>query len=205
MAKSATKGLIACIVALLVALVIIIVIIMSPTGRRYGDYISGMWTGDPTFLQKAGLSDMQMYIGPKGRDDSRQGYLIMADNKGALIANQAFDMTEEKPRTRCQNFRNHFRSRDKYTLDIEIQFDDKSAPQVMPSELTITISVADGSMSIYSTDSAGKGKLFAFLWKDMAASAAATRAYEEKEDGEKGDGNDTSDDSEDDDQDDESN
>jgi hypothetical protein len=178
MSKSATKCLVACIAALLVVLVVVLMI-MSPTGRRYGDYVSGMWTGDPTFLQKAGLSDMQMYIGPKGHD-TRQGYLIMADTNGTLISNQAFEITAEKSRTRCQNLRNHFRTQDKHTIDVEVQFDSKTTPPVMPSELTITVSAADGSMSIYST---GEGKLYGFMWKDMAASAAAARAYEDRDEG----------------------
>jgi hypothetical protein len=179
MAKMSTKGLgtyMVVVIALLVVLAIImLVVFIPPIHRRHRGYVSGMWTGDPTFLQKAGLKDMQMYIGPKGRDGTRQGYLIMTNSNGDMISNQAFGMTEEEVRTCGQSLRNHFGTRDKYTVDVEIQFDDKAAPPVMPADLTITISVVDGSMSIYN---GSRSKLFAFLWKDMAASAAAARAYE---------------------------
>lgn len=194
MAKSSARSLITYAAVLLAMLVIFAIIILMvfipPIHRRHRGYISGMWTGDPTFLQKAGLKDMQMYIGPRGDDGTRQGYLIMTNSNGDMISNQAFDMTEEESRSCGQSLRNHFGSRDKYTIDVEIQFDDKTAPPVMPEDLTITISMVDGSMSIYNNS-----KLFAFLWKDMAASAAAARAYEDGNAPAGGAANDSADDS----------
>lgn len=159
---------------LVIFIIIILVVFIPPIHRRHRDYISGLWAGDPTFLQKAGLKDMQMYIGPRGGDDTRQGYLIMTNSSGDMISNQAFDMTEEGSRACSQSLRNHFRTRDKFTVEVELQFDDKTAPPIMPAELTITVSMVDGSMSIYSGT-----RLFAFLYKDMAASSAAAHAYED--------------------------
>ena len=97
---------------------------------------------------------------------------MMVDDNGNFVANQAFDLTEKGGHGWCQNFKNHFRVRDKYNVSAELTFDSADAPPI-PSELTLTVCTADGSLSLRDED-----KLYAFLWKDLAASSAAARAFE---------------------------
>ena len=71
MANLTTSRIVMCAIAVLIILIIVIIAVVgAPTGRRYCDYLSGMWVGDPAFLRKAGLRDMQMFISPRngGRD-----------------------------------------------------------------------------------------------------------------------------------------
>src|ERR1700736_5643753 len=65
----------------------------SSNRRRYEALLSGMWVGDPAFLRKAGLTDMQLYFSPPSDSDRgrRQGYAILTDGSGGFVANQGFD------------------------------------------------------------------------------------------------------------------
>lgn len=179
MADSATKGIIACaIAAVLVLTIIFIALIACPMGKKYSDFLSGMWVGDPTFLQKAGLRDMKLFISP--RDDytgERQGYVIMANENGDIIANQAFDLTAHERKPWAQNFQNHFAVRDKCLFDASFSFDDATINKLIPSDLTISISMANGSLSL--SDDA---KLYGFLYRDGAASHTAKAAWVDPDD-----------------------
>lgn len=159
----------ACSAALLILLVIIlVVIIVVPTTTRGRNFLSGMWVGDPAFLRKAGLSDMQLYLSPAVGGE-RQGYLVMADENKNLVANLAFDLTESGCGRR-QSIGNHMRARDKSCIDVAITFDGDFS--LIPSDLTLVLCAADGSLSLKGGD-----KLFGFLWKDHAASSAAALAF----------------------------
>lgn len=166
---------VACLLAVVIVLVLIAAALIAvPTRRRYGDYLSGLWAGDPTFLRKAGLRDAQLFVSPTDGDGMRQGYLLMTGADGAMIANQAFDVAERLC-PRSQDFGNHFGgASDKQVMDVEFQFDDEDAmAALMPSEVSFGLSMLDGSLSIYDDS-----KLYGFFYKDNAASHAAKLAWQ---------------------------
>jgi len=152
--------------ATVAVLVLILLATASTAAKRYDGYLEGLWAGDPSFLEESNLSDFQLYIGPrKGR--AREGYLLMTDTTGAFVANQAIEI--EEPRMRwLPASRNAFRSKDdKYTLR-QVQFTYSNGDEPMPSKLRLTLSILNGTLALHDDE-----KLYAFLEKDIAASAAA--------------------------------
>jgi len=156
-------------VALAVTVVLVILLIAvtaNMASKRYDGYLEGLWAGDPGFLEESQLSDFQLYIGPrKGR--KREGYLLMADTTGAFVANQAIEI--EEPRSRWLSaLRNVFKAKDdKYMLH-HVRFTYTNGDEPMPSEMRLTLSILNGTLTLHDGE-----KLYAFLEKDIAASAAA--------------------------------
>jgi hypothetical protein len=152
-------------------LVLFLVVLGVLAAGRYEAYLGGLWVGDPAFLAQAKLRDMQLFLAPGG--SPRQGYLVMTDLDGRFLANQAFELRVGHPVGRwrsalCSLFRTE---RDQYVArSAEFCFD--SAPPI-PEELHLSLSLLDGSLALYDDS-----KLYAFLEKDHAASAAALAAYQ---------------------------
>ena len=141
--------------------------------HRYDNYLSGLWVGDPAFLKKAQLGDLQLFIAPREKG-CRQGYLIMANEDGEFISNQAIEIHELA--NWWSALRASFRSKkDTYTARrLEIEYDavkEGDAPP-MPDRMKMTLSILDGTLTLYD----GK-KVYAFMEKSPAASAAAVDAY----------------------------
>lgn len=156
---------------LTVLVILVVVMVAGPTNRRHEDCLTGMWVGDPAFLRKAGLSDMQLYISPRAGSQRRQGYLIMADAGRNLVANQAFDLTMPGGGWR-RGLAGHFCPQDPRSLPAVLDFDGDF--ELIPSDVVLT--TADGSLALHDGE-----RLYAFLWKDAAASAAAARALDAQE------------------------
>src|SRR5574340_1109423 len=89
-AKRPLRGIAVC-VAVVVVLLLVLVYLGAAARRRYEAYLSGLWVGDPSFLEQAQLQDLQLFLAPceGGR---RQGYLIMTDLAGNFISNQAIEL-----------------------------------------------------------------------------------------------------------------
>jgi hypothetical protein len=98
----------------------------------------------------------------------------MADAAGNFVANQAIEI--EEPSARCRwmpALRNAFKTRrDAYTLlGVKFTYDSAVAASPMPAVMKLTLSILDGTLTLYDGD-----KIYAFLEKDAAASTAASVA-----------------------------
>lgn len=166
-----TKVLIGVVV---IVTIIIIVSLARPAVSRYENMLSGMWIGDPGFLKKSGLSDMQLFISPAD-DRHRQGYLIMTDTNGGFIANQALSIGYSFPLTKSiRAIGNSFKSSgDAVTLTAHIDLDEgENIDQPLPADIKMTISLSDSSMTLFDDQ-----KVYAYLYRDPVASRAADVAY----------------------------
>ena len=161
---------------IIVVLTIILMLVARPTLLRYENLLGGMWVGDPGFLKKSGLSDMQLFVSPTG-GRQRQGYLIMTDTNGEFIANQALELECRFGIFRSvKAFRNHFRpGHDTMSGSVRITIDEgENIESPFPPDLKMAISLAEGSMTLFNDQ-----KVFAYLYRDPVASHAAEIAYDE--------------------------
>ena len=162
----------ACGYAIAAALIILIVVCMRAAALRYSAYMTGMWASDPASCARAGLSAMQLFVGPAEKPlwpRRRQGYLLMVSGGGEIVANQAINIRE-----RSMNLWGGavagFQRRDRYSVPIELEYDDRDRP--MPTRLQLTLSQADGSLTLHDGSN-----VYAFMRKDYEATPAALEAY----------------------------
>ena len=163
-----------------VVIVVVIVIIGSLATARYDGYLSGYWVGDPAFLEKANLKDIQLFIAPVV-GGVRDGYLIMTDAAGEYLANQAVTIKTggvlSAPGRWLGAIRDSFvTAHDQYSFPAEIEYDNGSSPgsaTPMPTSVRMTLSILDGTLTIYDD-----GKVWALLNRDPAATGPALTAYE---------------------------
>ena len=146
------------------ALLVVAVLVWRLHTGRYDAYLEGLWAGDPTFLSGAALNDLQLYIGPN-ENGVRQGYLILVDTAGNFVSNQALKLQGGRWRGALK-----LKAPDAARANIGLTFD-AAAP--MPEALTATLSMADGSLTLHDDQ-----KVYAFMWKDHAASSAAAELKE---------------------------
>ena len=173
--------------AIAAAIIILIIVVLavylgSASGRRYEGYLSGLWVGDPGFLEKAQLRDLQLFLAPREHGSrGRQGYLIMTDLAGNFISNQAIELRVGAPVERWWTaLKSVFRtSHDAYKArTVEIDYDSSAGAMAstegppMPERMKMTLSILDGTLTLYDDE-----KVYAFLEKDLLASAAAVEAY----------------------------
>jgi hypothetical protein len=163
-------------VVIVVLILITLVIVGNLSVSRYENYLSGLWVGDPGFLERAQLRDMQLFLGPR-EGGRRQGYLIMTDLSGSFISNQALEFREKSPAQRWWTaLKSVFRaSRDAYTArKVELEYDDVAAgaEPPMPEEMKMTVSMIEGTLTLFDGE-----KVYALFEKDLVASAAANEAY----------------------------
>jgi hypothetical protein len=142
-----------------------------------------MWVGEPSFLDKAHLSDMQLFVSPAASGGARASYLIMADLGGNFIANQAVEIRESMPLWRAWPVvRNFFKPRDDECVlrDVTFVYDEPSGGEPssgappMPPTLTASLSISEATLTLYDSE-----RVYAFLRKDYAASSAALAAFNE--------------------------
>lgn len=160
--------------AVVVVIVIVLVAVIPSRVREHEEYLSGFWSGDPAFLKKAGLDDMFVYIAPRERAGifrwSRQGYLVMTNNRGEMISNQGIEITYSCPVGRMQSaLGSHFRAKNYQIPKATFSCDGEAA---IPEVMSISLNPAEGSLSFYDRD-----KLYAFLIKDNETSIAANEEY----------------------------
>lgn len=169
---------VAVITAAIIAILVVIILVVGSTAvRRYEDYFSGFWVGDPGFLKKARLKDMQLFVAP-GEDGCRQGYILMTDLDGNFVSNQAVEIRERSAVQRWWTaLGSTFRvARDCYRARcVDIEYDDSATGEPpMPEHVKMALSILDGTLTIYDDS-----KVYAFLAKDNAVSAAALAAWAE--------------------------
>lgn len=164
------------VLAAIVVIVVILIAVVAPRVRDYERFLSGFWSGDPTFLKEAGLSQMHLYISPCERSGGRwcrQGYLLMVDSGGALVSNQGVELEWSGAIGRWKSaLKSHFSANadEVYRVrNAEFTYDDLA---VMPEEMHLGLNITQGSVSLYTDE-----KLYAFLIKDNEISATANAEY----------------------------
>ena len=164
------------LLAAIVVILIVLIAVVSPRVRDYELFLSGFWSGDPTFLKEAGLSEMYLYISPCERAGGRwcrQGYLVMVDASGGMVSNQGVEIGWAGIVGRWKSaLKSHFSASDEEVYrvkDADFTYDDEA---VMPEAMHLGLNATQGSISLYTDD-----KLFAFLYKDNEVSAQANEAY----------------------------
>jgi hypothetical protein len=160
------------ILAALVVIAVVIAAAVARATRRYEDYLGGLWVGDQAFLDQAQLKDMQLFLAPR-EGGSRRGYLIMTDAEGEFLTNQAFELREKSRLRRWASaLGSLFRaSHDAFRGVVAIEFDG-GGDAAFPERLKLSLSVLDGTLTLYDDE-----RVYAFLYKDLAASAPALEAY----------------------------
>jgi hypothetical protein len=165
------------IVAIVVVIILIMIVLVSrPAIKRYTTMLGGMWIGDPGFLKKSGLSDMQLYIAPGG--SHRQGYLIMTDTGGGFVANQALEFRFNFgmfPSKFLKAVKSSLRpAGDSISGSVVVDLDEgETIESPFPRDLRMTLSLVENSMTLFNDQ-----KVFAYLYRDPIASHAANVAYE---------------------------
>lgn len=155
--------------AVVVLLLFIMVFYMSwISASRVSEYLSGVWVGDSTFLEKSSLRDIQLFIAPGG--SSRSAYLIMTDTEGNFISNQPITISLSG----VDGYKTMFAtSNDESVIRADVEYD---VHDVMPSELTMKLSLLNGTLALHDGD-----KIYAFLVKDIAMSLVGIEAYNDRE------------------------
>jgi hypothetical protein len=157
--------------------ILVLIIAMASIGaagvRRHEHYLAGLWVGDPVFLKRARLRDFQLFIAPR-ENGCRQGYLIITDEDGGFISNQAIEINE-RPR-KWAAVRSMFRTKKDACASrhFEVEYDDveEGNEPPMPVAMIMALSILDGTLTLYDNK-----KIYAFMAKDHATSAAAIEAY----------------------------
>ncbi len=157
-------------------ILIVLIAVVSPRVRDYELFLSGFWSGEPTFLKEAGLSEMYLYVSPCERSGGRwcrQGYLVMVDAGGAMVSNQGVEITYGGMAGRWKSaLKSHFSGGAQETYRIpgaEFTFDDRS---VMPEDMRMGLNVTEGTLALYTDE-----KIYAFFVKDNETSIAANEEY----------------------------
>lgn len=166
------KNLLIFAAIVIIFLIIIIFIVKSANNscNKYHYYLSGMWSGDPEFLKKADLKDLQIFIAPKNKN-KRNGYIIMIDANGDFILNQPIEMQELSS--------SHSQRWAAYNMDKKIKNDNFNVDYLItndiedfPKNISITVSIGNGSLIIKNNNTT-----YALCEKNLIASAAAIEAY----------------------------
>ncbi len=165
--------------AIVIVVLIVVIAVLPFRIRDHEKFLTGLWAGDPNFLEQAGLSAMFLYIAPCERLDGgwkRQGYLVMFDTHGDPVSNQGIEVAYQRPLSRWRSaFMSHFfvRARETYRIsDALITYDDA---EIMPKKMHLGLNTAEGTLTLYSEDEGRK--LYAFLVKDNETSLLANTVY----------------------------
>lgn len=165
------------IIAIIIIFLIIIISMVRSADNcciKYQNYLTGMWIGDPEFLKKADLSDLQIFISPK-ENKRRNGYIIMLDSTKEFILNQPIEL-EEYSSQHNQRWAAHSANKknknDLFNINfiLNTQVDD-----IFPKQLIFALSMTNGALSI----SDRNGKIYSLLEKDLISSAVAINTYKD--------------------------
>ena len=162
-------------IAVIILVIIALVAAAAAAARRYEHYLAGLWVGDPAFLKKAQLRDLQLFIAPRDAGGCRQGYLIITDKDGEFVSNQAIEICEHTQWWSALSSTFRVKTDAYSTSDFQTIYDDVTAGDPpMPEAMKMTLSILEGTLTLYD-----KEKVYAFMHKDLAASAAAIAASSE--------------------------
>lgn len=114
-------------------LLVLLVLALWTHRARLAHTLSGVWVGDPAFLQKAGLSAAYLYLLPPPPGEAparRDGYLFAVDANGNEAEDAAF--TARASAGRLNSFLHSAFFGDDYTVSLRLMFDAASGPGVSP-------------------------------------------------------------------------
>ena len=153
---------------MLLAAVVLLTLLLIWASALCDRCLGGHWVGDPGFLARAGLGDLQLFLGPRA-PGGRAGYLVATAPDGAFLANTALSFCGGPwpwaALAAALGGAAPFRA----ALRADTAPCAGAAPRAAPC--AATLSVACGTLTL----SGFWGR--AVLRKDHAASAAAAAAY----------------------------
>lgn len=159
----------------IIVLIILLILIVAPRIHGLESQISGFWTGNDAFLERAGLASYYLYIGPresKAPWSRRQGFLVITDREGGTVTSQAIGISYLSLFRRWTSaLRGHFSPAAPYNIKATIEYDDEA---VMPEK--VTLSFLNGTLTVRDSE-----KIYAFLTRDNETSLAANAMYDEGE------------------------
>jgi len=162
------------IIAIIIILLIMLITSIKSANKscdKYQNYLTGMWIGDPEFIKKSDLTDLQIFIGPK-ENTKRNGYIIMLDKNNEFILNDPIELqeiTSKHSQRWSANTENKKIKDDNFTITFQLLTEINN---VFPKKMNFNLSIANGVLSIQSN-----GKVYALLTKDLIASAEAVASY----------------------------
>ncbi len=169
------------VLAVLILVVLLVIAVFAPAAARCEYAVTGMWVGSTAFLSRAGLRDFQLFIGPR-ENGVRQSYLLIADDRGGLLANQALEIryggglrrwwSGAKTAFAGVSKAGESKNGTYRILGVEFAYDAEPPPE-LPTVMNLALSSADGTLTLYDDE-----KVYAFLYKDTQASSAANEAYQ---------------------------
>jgi len=188
-------------ISIIIILLITIIYITNGANKscaKYHYYLTGMWIGDPEFLKKSNLTDLQFFISPKekrGRCRIRNCYIIMVDINGKFILNQPIELEEissSHNQRWCAYGANKKIKDDVFNIEFRITNEDIAEPNkditepnkdiaepeifnILSKKIILSLSMINGSLIIKNNN-----KIYGLLEKDLISSAAAISAYEKK-------------------------
>ena len=163
------------IIAIIIIFLIIIISMVRSANNccvKYQNYLTGMWIGDPEFLKKSELSDLQIFISPR-ENQKRNGYIIMLDNNKEFILNQPIELEEYSSKHKQRwsaHSANKKNTNDLFNMNFILH---TKVDDIFPKHLMFALSITNGALSI----SDQNGKIYSLLEKDLISSAAAVNTY----------------------------
>lgn len=163
---------------IVLVLVLLFFVAAYPRIKCNEEMLAGYWSADSSYLEKADLSQMDLYIAPPdgASSETRQGYLLMVDSEGNFVSNQGIELVLRRSgKTWVASARSALLSdgaRGPSGVRMgtaHIVYDDEP---VMPEYLTLELDPARGTLTMYDD-----GQIYAFLYKDNEASADANAQY----------------------------
>ena len=162
------------IIAIIIILLIVLITSITSANKscsKYQNYLTGMWIGDPEFIKKSDLTDLQIFIGPK-ENVKRNGYIIMLDKNNEFILNSAIELkeiTSQHAQRWSANTENKKIKDDHFNIEYQVLTDINN---VFPKKINLNLSMGNGVLAIKANE-----KTYALLIKDLIASAEAIASY----------------------------
>ena len=138
------------IIACIIVIIILISYIVYNKYLYYTDFITGIYTGDPDFLDNAKLGEFILYIDYE--NPKYKGYIILADMNSDPVKNITISGKLTITLSKTPEF--------KMTIDEE--------NDILPQKLNMTVDPLTGYLTLSDNE-----KIYAVLVKDMYKSKAA--------------------------------
>lgn len=161
--------------AIVLAIIGIIVFMVLGQYKNEG-YISGYWTGTPSFLETSELSEFQLFISPRSSSFTRDGHILIVSKDANILLNAPMKFRDSShPFDVIQKIHSGFHTMFKTYNDLYTNKNitlDISQANILPNVVNISVSTLNGLLSLYNDS-----KIYAILEKDHSASALAKTTY----------------------------
>lgn len=161
--------------ATLVIILIVVALSGASAARRHLSWVSGVWSGDPSWMRSAQVEDFLLFVGPGSPAGEFSGYLRIVSDDGQVVTSQAFTLRATPP-GRLVSLRAALSARpgrDTVKIPVSLEFDEADGPPPpIPAALSLSLSTLEGTMALLDDQ-----KIYAFLAKDVYSSSVALQAY----------------------------